>query len=114
MEALVPDRTGANHKVRPLLVVTPTADIRVRGRFVGVCITTKEQRDPGDVYLPVPSGPVAASASGLWKPSWVVCNWAFALTLNELRSVRGRVKGEALKNVVAAVAKLIGPPHDDE
>ena len=109
IRALVPDPQGQNPKWRPLVVLTPTAEIENADTIVAVAITGAYSDPLASDEVPLPYHPQGKARSGLRKPRVAKCSWLVAIPKTNILDVRGFLSHERLSVLLLKVSELTGP-----
>lgn len=102
------DPQGRNPKVRPAVVLTPTADIRSDGLIVVAAVTGVVDEIPKGFAVLLPWDRRGHPETKLTKPCAVACHWTAAVPVSAVQSVRGFVPARLMYLVRAAVRRSAG------
>jgi mRNA-degrading endonuclease toxin of MazEF toxin-antitoxin module len=105
--AEVDDPQGRNRKQRPLVVVTPTVEIREGSPFVGVAISTTILTPVPDDHVELPFHPNGKVRTGLRKRSVAVCTWLQPLNHSDVIRTIGHVPESQLAKILSIVGRHI-------
>lgn len=109
IRALVPDPRGQNPKWRPLVVLTPTAEIENAETIVAVAITGVYSDPLASDEVPLPYHPQGKARTGLRKPCVAKCSWLVTILKTNILDVRGFLSNERLSVLLLKVSELPGP-----
>jgi mRNA-degrading endonuclease toxin of MazEF toxin-antitoxin module len=113
--AEVNDPQGQNRKPRPLVIVTPTEDIREGERFVAVAVSSTFPCPVPDDYVELPYHPEGHPRTGLKRRSAAVCSWREGLTHADVIRDIGRVPDRQMLAILEKVKNLgAAPPPASE
>jgi mRNA-degrading endonuclease toxin of MazEF toxin-antitoxin module len=107
--AEVTDPQGQNRKPRPLIILTPTEEIREGERFVGVAVSSTFPRLIPDDSVELPYHPAGQARTGLRKPSVAVCSWRVPLTHADVIRSIGWVPDKQMLVILEKVKRLTSP-----
>lgn len=97
-------------KVRPAVVVTPSADVAAGKTVRVVAITTRLPTPlPADHVL-LPWDRQGSARSGLRRRCAAVAAWQAEIPLEDVQEVVGILPPTALKELLARVAAIVNPP----
>ena len=100
------DPSGANAKLRPGVIITPTEAIVGDDPFVVVAVTSTFDEPIADWQVKLPwNRDKRKVGTKLNKPAVAHCKWLFRIRLSEIRDFAGIVPLPALKEILAKVAK---------
>jgi len=106
IRARVLDLQGRNPKVRPLVIVTPTAEIPQATHIVAVAITG-EFRDPlADDEVELPYDPGGRAGSGLRKQSVAKCGWQRRLAIKDIIERKGYLGVAKVEEILGKLADI--------
>ena len=104
-------------KVRPVVVVTPTADIDAGQPLHVVAITTRIPDPLPEDHVPLPWDRQGRARSGLRRPRVAVASWQAAIAVGDVQEVAGirppAVIRELLVKVLTALSLLAEPPTSE-
>jgi hypothetical protein len=116
VEVLVSDPQGKNAKLRPLIVVSPTADLSADPDFFAVAVTGRftEPLKPDEVRLPY--HPAGLAKSGLRKACVAKCSWLVRIQPADVVKQSGFLGAETMTAILRKVGelKLEQPPPKDQ
>jgi mRNA-degrading endonuclease toxin of MazEF toxin-antitoxin module len=104
------DPQGRNPKVRPAVVLTPTADIAPEGTVWVAAVTGQTDDIPEGFAVPLPWHRNGHPETKLTKPCAVACHWVAQVPVSAIVSARGQVPTRLLFEVLDAVRQLPGGP----
>lgn len=105
IRAWIEDPQGGNPKPRPLVVVTPTDDIRQSAVLVAVAITGRFSDPLADDEVPLPYHPAGKANSGLRKPCVAKCSWMAITRLEDVLEVKGFLNTERLTVILQKIGR---------
>jgi mRNA-degrading endonuclease toxin of MazEF toxin-antitoxin module len=85
----LPDPQGRNPKIRPAVVLTPTADIKSAGTIQVAAITGETTGAPPESSVFLPWLKTGHPKTGLSKPSVAVASWVVSIPVSAIQSMRG-------------------------
>lgn len=96
------DKNGHNRYPRPVVILTPTAEISEEDDIYGVVGSrTAAQKDPlPEFCLQLPWHPEGRAHTKLKWPTAVVCSWIAPFKKNEILSVAGVVPSKLLVQII--------------
>lgn len=94
------DDGRGNVKRRPVLVVTPSNEILLDREILGLAITSTFRVPLEPQCVALPWSPKGHPATGLRRPSVVVCVWAVRFRVSDAVSIAGYVPGATLRGVL--------------
>jgi len=100
IRARVLDLQGQNLKVRPLVIVTPTAEITRTTPLVVVGITGSFSDPLADDEVAMPFDPGRRAGSGLTKPCVAKCRWLRSIHLADVIEKMGYISVEKLTEIL--------------
>ena len=100
------DPQGANAKVRPLVVISPTHEISDTQPMAVVAITSAFSDPLNDDEIPLPHHPAGRAATGLRKPSVAKCTWQEAIRGGDVIEIKGFVSSKVLTRILVKVIQL--------
>ncbi len=109
------DPQGRNPKVRPAVVLTPTADIRPDGVVEVAAVTGQTDQSPADECVPLQWEREGKASTGLRKPSVAVTSWVVPVPVVSILNARGTVPTNAMLTILHKVRerrKQIAPASD--
>lgn len=95
----VADRRGIK-KTRPVVVITASNEIVLDSEIVGLAITSTFEVPVTPPRVLLPSSPYGHPATGLRKPSVVVCDWPQLFRPSEVSGIEGYVPRNALLRIL--------------
>lgn len=104
--AEVADPHGRNPKVRPLVVLSPTADITPDGVIRAVACSTRVGMAPADVCVPLPWDRTGHPKTKLREPTVAVCSWAVELPVAAVLDTAGVVSGRHILAIQSAMKRI--------
>lgn len=104
--ASVRDPQGANPKVRPLVVVTPTAELSTGAELVTVAITGCFSTPLQDDEVLLPFHPAGNAKSGLRKPCVAKCEWLVKLEQADVVDQKGFIPARELAAILNKIRDL--------
>jgi mRNA-degrading endonuclease toxin of MazEF toxin-antitoxin module len=110
VQATVGDPQGQNAKLRPLVIVSPTADLATAEEVFAVAITGRfaEPLQGDEVRLPFHPG--GQAKSGLRKPSIAKCSWLVTLRPEGVAKQSGFLNAETMTEILRKVGQLRPAP----
>ena len=100
------DPSGANAKLRPGVIITPTEAIVGDDPFVIVAVTSTFDEPIADWQVKLPwNRDKRKVGTKLNKPAVAHCKWLFRIRLSEIREFAGVVPLRALKEILSKVAE---------
>ena len=108
----VPDPPNRNPKLRPAIILTPTADIRPDGDVVLVAITGSVNAAPAEVQVALPWHRQGPTTTRLTKPSVAVCTWVFTSPVSSIRGYGGIVPDRQMPQILDKINALAPPPPE--
>jgi mRNA-degrading endonuclease toxin of MazEF toxin-antitoxin module len=100
------DPSGANAKLRPGVIITPTEAIVGDDPFVVVAVTSTFDEPIADSQVKLPwNRDKRKVGTKLNKPAVAHCRWLFPVRLSEIQDVAGVVPPPVLKEILVKVAK---------
>jgi mRNA-degrading endonuclease toxin of MazEF toxin-antitoxin module len=104
---------NGNRKVRPAVVVTPTADI-VAGRPLRVvAVTTRLSTPLPNDHVLLPWDPRGRARSGLRRRCAAVATWQAEIVVGDVRQVVGHLPPAVIGELLAKIAASLPPPAED-
>jgi mRNA-degrading endonuclease toxin of MazEF toxin-antitoxin module len=100
------DPQGGNPKVRPLVIVTPTAEISNTTPLVAVAITSEFSQPEADDEVAMPFDPRGRVGSGLKVPCVAKCRWQCILTTSEIIERKGYISTDKLTEILNKLADI--------
>jgi mRNA-degrading endonuclease toxin of MazEF toxin-antitoxin module len=110
------DPQGRGPKVRPAVVLTPTAAIASAGTIVVAAISSQIGMAPPERTVPLPwHRDRKQSRTGLTEESEVICDWLRELPVAAVRGTSGVVPTNQLMQIIGKVHELMqsDPTPDD-
>lgn len=102
-----PPLHGDVAKRRPVVVITPTADIRAAEQIVVVaCTSTVLPSNTEAIELPN-TGRMPQAKSGLSRQTWAIPEWWLPVARDRLTGYAGFIRGPVLARVVIAAQRHI-------
>ena len=108
--AEVVDPQSHNRKVRPLVIVTPTEEIRESTPFVGIAVSTTFPHPVPNTCVELPYDSTGQAKTGLRKRSVAVCSWRQALTHADVIRDIGRVPDRQMLTILEKMKRYTEPP----
>lgn len=106
--------TNGFRKVRPAVVVTPSADVAAGKTVRVVAITTRLPTPlPADHVL-LPWDRQGSARSGLRRRCAAVATWQAEISIEDVQEVVGILPPPAIKELLARVAAIVNPPPATE
>ena len=100
------DPSGANAKLRPGVIITPTEAIVGDNPFVVVAVTSTFDKRLADWQVKLPwNRDKRKVGTKLNKPAVAHCKWLIRIRLSEIRDFAGLVPLPTLKEILSKVAK---------
>ncbi len=106
VKAEVRDPAGRNPKIRRLVVVTETEQIRPGEPFVCVAVTATLPRRLTGEYVLLPWDRRGHRVTGCTKRCAAKCDWLLKVRPEDVKENNGRVPPEQLRQILDAVASL--------
>lgn len=107
VEASIPDPNGVNEKPRPVIILTPSAEIREDGVLVVAAISgSLIPDDLPEGWFELPFSLTGKCGTGLRKRSVAKCTWTKEIEYADVRSKRGRVPGPIMEEIARYFASL--------
>lgn len=106
IQAKVHDPQGGNPKLRPLVVVTPTAEIVASAPLVAVAVTGTFSAPLAGDEVALPFHPGGLAKSGLRKPCVAKCSWLVTLQAEDVLEIRGFLANERIAAILQRIGKL--------
>ncbi len=103
----VADPNG-HRKVRPAVIVTPTADIMPTKPVHLVAITTRLPDSLPDEYVLLPWDPQGNARTGLRRKCAAVASWQAVASVENVQSVVGLLPPATIRELLAKVAAQLG------
>jgi len=98
---------GHGHtKTRPVVIVTPTADIIRDEPILAVCISTQIKRPMPAEHVPIPWSNPRHPRTGVNKPNVAKCNWVVSVLSEDIIEVRGIVPAKPMGQIDAVLKRL--------
>ncbi|MEX0713441.1 MAG: type II toxin-antitoxin system PemK/MazF family toxin [Pirellulales bacterium] len=94
------DPQEQNPKRRPVLIISPTEDIRPGGRVAVLAISSAIERPLPSGHFLLPWHPKGRVRTGLSKPSVLKANWGQWVNVDELREIAGSAPPSTVKEVL--------------
>jgi hypothetical protein len=110
--AEVPDANGFR-KLRPVVVVTPTADISTGRPLDVVAVTTRLPTPLPEDHVPLPWDREGKARSGLRRKCAAVAGWPARIATGDVQEVIGVLPGAVIKELLAKIAALRTLPPAD-
>jgi mRNA-degrading endonuclease toxin of MazEF toxin-antitoxin module len=107
--AEVTDPQGQNRKPRPLIILTPTEEIREGERFVAVAVSSTFPHPVPNDCVELPYHPAGQSRTRLRKPSVAVCSWLVPLIHSDVIRSIGWVPDQHLLAILEKVKGHTNP-----
>lgn len=106
------DPQGRNPKVRPAVVLTPTAEIRPGGEVVVAAVSRQVDQSPPEVSVPLPWQRGGHPRTRLNSPNVVVCTWLVAIPVSAIGEdgIGGVVPFREMARILDVVSSLRGGP----
>ena len=104
--ATLSDRNGRNSKSRPLVVVTPTADIPTAEALVAVAISTTPNPNDNPFEVPLPWSANGKARTKLTKSCAAVCNWLCKVVPVAIQAEGGVVPPSELAEIMRRIDQL--------
>ncbi len=98
--AEVGDQRGANQKVRPLVVITRTADIPAASQLVTVAITGTFAEPLQRDEVRLQWHPRGQCRTKLRKPSVAKCSWLPIIAKSDIQEIKGFIPLPQLQRIV--------------
>ena len=97
-------------KNRPVILVTPTAEIRPGAPVVAVAVSTtfSESLSPDQIELPWERS--GRCITGLTRRSVAVCTWLIPIRIEDIREVRGFVPAPVLLRILRRIRENEAEP----
>jgi mRNA-degrading endonuclease toxin of MazEF toxin-antitoxin module len=111
--AEVADANGVR-KVRPVVVVTPTADIAAGRTLRVLAITTRLSRPLPDDHVLLPWDREGKARSGLRRKCAAVTTWQVEIAADDVRQVVGHLPPAVMEELLTKVAAAAPPSRTDE
>lgn len=108
--ATVPDPRGQNPKRRPLVVVTPDAELAAGGPVRAVATSTLHDAAAADVCVPLPWERTGHPRTKLRTACVAVCTWVVALPAAAVEELGGIVPGRQMYEIEDILNRLAGGP----
>ena len=109
--APVPDGHG-HIKVRPVVVLTPTAEIRPTEAIEVACVTTHIVRPIPSCHIPLRWHRARHPRTGLDKPNVVKCDWLAQIDQSTIIRPMGTVPGRQMLLIAEALRALADADED--
>lgn len=106
IRAKVRDQQGRNPKIRPLVIVSPTPDLRSGGVFVAVAITGQFTEPVAEDEVLLPWHPKGLAATRLRKPSIAKCSWLCEIQKEDVIEIKGTVPRSQMEQIIAYVRTM--------
>ena len=103
--AEVTDPQGQNRKPRPLVILTPTEEIREGEHFVAVAVSSTFPHPVPDDCVELPYHPAGQARTRLRKPSVAVCSWLVPLTHTDVIRPIGWVPDQQMLAILDKVKR---------
>jgi mRNA-degrading endonuclease toxin of MazEF toxin-antitoxin module len=103
--APVPDGHG-HIKIRPVVILTPTEEIRPGDPIEVACVTTDIERPTPPHHIPLPWHRARHPRTGLDKPNVVKCDWLALIDEAEIIREMGIVPGPQMIMIAEALRRL--------
>lgn len=100
------DPQGRNPKVRPAVVLTPTAEIAADGEIVVAAITSQIDQSPPEVTVELPWHRDGHPRTRLNRRAAAVCTWLVAVPASAVESVGGVVPFKPMARILEIVRSL--------
>lgn len=98
--AVIRDPRGANPKDRPVVIISPTDEMRPGGEVAGVAVSSSVPTPPPPNCIELPWQAQGNAATGFRKPCWAVCDWAVVLRYEDVDEPVGYIAGDTLRRVL--------------
>jgi mRNA-degrading endonuclease toxin of MazEF toxin-antitoxin module len=102
-----------NRKVRPAVVVTPTADIVAERPLRVVAVTTRLSTPLPDDHVLLPWDPQGRARSGLRRRCAAVASWQAEIPVGDVRQVVGHLPPAVIGELLAKIAASLPPGAED-
>src|SRR4051794_26703312 len=102
----IPDSEGGNIKVRPVVILTKTEEIKINGNVKVAAITTDCGRAPFSETVELPFSEPIHPLTKLNKPGEVVCSWVAEVPCARLYSSGGSLPEDVLREVLLKVQRF--------
>ena len=109
VRARVCDPQGRNPKVRPLIVLTPNAELDSKQLIAVVAITSKFANPPLDDEIPLPFDPRTTCLHTTAQACVAKCSWREEINIADVIETKGFVSRKLLAEILAKVIDLSGP-----
>lgn len=115
---VVHDKQGRNPKRRPVVLLTPPADVPEGEPLVGVAVSTQPQDPLPPACVRLPSNRQKQGSSKLAEHCAAVCDWIVKFYADDIEEIRGMVYGELLDEIrekvvphIATAQPPVGTPE---
>jgi mRNA-degrading endonuclease toxin of MazEF toxin-antitoxin module len=106
IRATVLDPQGRNPKVRPLVIVSRTEDIKSGETFLAVAISGELPKPLPDSYVRLPWHPQRHPRTGLKKDCAAICTWYVTLTEADITEYGGIVPSAQMQAILTRLAVI--------
>ena len=100
-------------KIRPLLVLSRTAEIESSGVCVAAAVTTTFTDPPPNNMITLPWHRDGNVSTGLRRRSAVVCDWLVKIKVDQVENIVGYVRSDVLRGI-KQIIDAIDPPTDSQ
>ncbi len=114
IQAEVADPQGKNRKVRPLIILTPTEEIREGERFVAVAVSSTFPHPIPEDCVELPYHPAGQVRTRLRKPSVAVCSWHIGLLHTDVIQPIGWVPNQQMLAILEKAKQFAIPSPPKE
>jgi hypothetical protein len=97
-------------KVRPAVIVTPTAQMTLTGPLDVVAVTSRLADPMPDDHVLLPWHPRGHPRTGLNRKCAAVCSWVCRIASGDVQGSAGVVPGKVLVDILSKVAAFMVPP----
>jgi hypothetical protein len=108
------DPQGRNPKVRPAVILTPTADITPDGEIQVAAITGETTAAPAEDCVPLPWHRSGHPTTKLTKPSVVVVTWLARVRVSAVERIAGAVPTPQLIEITRKIVVPSGEPTSEQ
>ncbi|MFM9959706.1 MAG: type II toxin-antitoxin system PemK/MazF family toxin [Planctomycetaceae bacterium] len=109
--AIVADPTGRNHKRRPAVIVTPTAEILPGQALDAVAVTSHIPPSLPETSVELPWQIHGHPRTGLFKRCVARCDWLLTLAESDVLKVGGTVPDSELRQILAKLRVVQSHPQ---